>query len=196
MHHSQIQADALSAFLSACSEQSIVLNSERIEQRFGSYGIAVLSHENGLRRSSLESYRDGKSVCRTYAVVEFAERGSDPLGQAHNRILAGDSIGATLKELGFEVRKETLLIAAVSLPDAPTEMRRLMRLEGSQDIALHAYRLTAVSEDQELAYATILEAHHPEYLGISDLNDVYGNGPSPQDPTTDLTQFTDLLFGR
>ena len=196
MHRSQIQADALSAFLSACSEQSIVLNSERIEQRFGSYGIRVLSNESGLRRSSLESYHDSAATCRTYAVVEFVDRGSESLGHAHARILAGDSIGATLKELGWEVRKESLLIAEVGLPDAPTEIRRLMRLEGSHKVALHAYRLTAASQDEELAYATILEAHHPEYLGIAGLQEIYGQSRAPQTPTGDLTQFTDLLFGR
>ena len=56
-----------------CGEESVILNSDRIEQRFGSYGIEVLASEAGLRRSNLFSYEGDTAICRTYAVVQFAE---------------------------------------------------------------------------------------------------------------------------
>ncbi|MGI9200381.1 MAG: hypothetical protein ACR2QL_04940, partial [Woeseiaceae bacterium] len=53
MRPSRISPFVIAAALSACAQEPEALNSERIEERFGSYGIEVLSHEAGVRRSSL-----------------------------------------------------------------------------------------------------------------------------------------------
>ena len=46
-----------------------LLNSERIERKFGSYGIDVLRNDDAVRMSNLYSLRDGEKICRTFAVV-------------------------------------------------------------------------------------------------------------------------------
>ena len=55
----------LAAALSACATETVLLNSERVEQRFGNYGIDVLASEAGLRRSSLYSVEKDGRICRT-----------------------------------------------------------------------------------------------------------------------------------
>ena len=55
MRNSILPPSVLAAVLSACATESVILNSERIEQHFGSYGIEVLASEAGLRRSNLFS---------------------------------------------------------------------------------------------------------------------------------------------
>jgi hypothetical protein len=108
--------------LSACATESVLLNSERIEQRFGSCGIEVLASEAGLRRSGLLSYDGDTATCRTYAVVQFAEQLDERFDKAHSRVLAGDSIGATFKDDGWDIRKHTLYIGTVRLPGNPIKM--------------------------------------------------------------------------
>lgn len=196
MHSSRLPVIAQTAFLVACADQSVLLNSERIEQHFGNYGIEVLPSEAGIRRSSLFSYVGEASTCRTYAVVEFAGEIDPRIEGAHKLIEAGSSIGATLREQGWDILKHTLHIGEMRVPDSPGEIRQLMRLEGPQVIAVHAYRLVVAAGETELAYATILEAHHPEYLGARDLLEIYGPEPGDRLSGAELTQFTDLLFGR
>lgn len=50
---------------------SALLNSERIAQRYGSYGIEVLASDCGLRVSDLYSGEQTDRVTRTLAVVRF-----------------------------------------------------------------------------------------------------------------------------
>lgn len=180
--------------LSACATESVNLNSERIEKRFGSYGVEVLASEAGLRRSSLFSFDGDTSTCRTYAVVQFVEQLDERYNDAHSRVLAGNSIGATFKEDGWDVGKRTLFIGTVRLPDFRTSIGELMRLTGAHDIALHVYRLVLARGDTELEYATILEAHHPEYLSAADLQDIFSGAAPARLPPGELTQLSDLLF--
>ena len=55
MQRNPIPQVILAAALSACSLQPELLNSERIERSFGSYGIEVLSQNSAVRRSNLYS---------------------------------------------------------------------------------------------------------------------------------------------
>ena len=180
--------------LSACATESVLLNSKRIEQRFGSYGIEVLASEAGLRRSGLLSYDGDTATCRTYAVVQFAEQLDERFNNAHSRVLAGDSIGATFRDDGWDIRKHTLYIGTVRLPGTATEIGRLMRLTGAHDLALHVYQLVIARDDIELEYATILEAHHPEYLVENDLLDTFEYDDSTPLPAADLKLLSDLVF--
>ena len=194
MHKPHFPPSVLAAILSACATESVVLNSERIEQRFGSYGMEVLASEAGLRRSSLFSYDGDTATCRTYAVVQFAEQFDNRYGDAHSRVLAGNSIGATFKESGWEIRKNTLYVGHIRLPETRTQVGELMRLSGAHDIALHVYQLLLVRDDRPLEYATILEAHHPEYLSETQLRELFeydGNGALP---ATDLSRLSTLVF--
>jgi hypothetical protein len=195
MRNSQFPPSALAAILSACATESVNLNSERIETRFGSYGIDVLASEAGLRRSSLFSYDGDTSTCRTYAVVQFAEQLDERYNDAHSKVLAGNSIGATFKEDGWDIRKRTLHIGTVRLPEQRTPVGDLMRLTGAHDLALHVYQLVLARADTELEYATILEAHHPEYLSAADLRNIFADATSANLPPGELAQLSNLLFG-
>ena len=194
MRHTQFPPSALAAILSACATESVNLNSERIEKRFGSYGIEVLASEAGLRRSSLFSFDGDTSTCRTYAVVQFVEQLDERYNDAHSKVLAGKSIGATFREDGWDVRKRTLYIGTVRLPEIRTPVGELMRLTGAHDIALHVYQLVLARAETELEYATILEAHHPEYLSAEDLREIFADAASASLPTADLAQLSTLLF--
>lgn len=159
--------------LDACETEPVLLNSERIEQRFGSYGISVLPSETRLRRSSLYSLRGDEPVCRTYAVVRFAEEPDDGYREEHAKVLAGNSIGAIFRSHGWDVHKQTMHIGTLELPDQETILGELMRISPRAPLALHAYQLLLVRGAQVFEYATIVETHHPEYLSENDLFGLY-----------------------
>jgi hypothetical protein len=163
----------LAAVISACASEPVLLNSERIESRFGSYGVDVLASEAGLRRSSLFSVEDGRHVCRTYAVVRFADSLDEQYGEEHDKVLAGNSIGAIFRSHGWDVHKQTLHIGSLRLPAENRSISSLMRIHGPLDLAMHVYQLLLVRDEQVFDYATILETHHPAYLSESDLYDLY-----------------------
>lgn len=195
MRTSLFPPSVLAAILSACATESVVLNSERIEQRFGSYGIEVLASEAGLRRSSLFSTDGEVTTCRTYAVVEFSEQLDERYNDAHSEVLAGGSIGATFKEDGWGIQKNTLYIGTVRLPESASHVGELMRLGGDQKLALHVYQLVLVQEDTALDYAIILEAHHPEYLSEPDLLKLFEYDPVSTLPAADLERLSALVTG-
>ena len=194
MRNPHFPPSVFAAMLSACATESVLLNSKRIEQRFGSYGVEVLASEAGLRRSGLLSYDGDTATCRTYAVVQFADQLDERFDDAHSRVLAGDSIGATFQEDGWDIRKHTLYIGTMRLPDTATEVGRLMRLTGAHDLALHVYQLVIARDDTELEYATIMEAHHPEYLVEADLLETFDYDDSAALPSADLKLLSDLVF--
>ena len=166
MHGNNLPRSVVAAALDACAHESERLNSERIADRFGSYGIDVVSSRPGLRRSNLYSEEQELRTCRTYAVVRFVD---EPDAQ----ILAGKSIGAIFKASGWAILKETLHIGTANLDDAYHPVASLMRLEDKTDIAMHVYRLLLKKSDQAIEYATLIELHHPEYLDQSDLLNLF-----------------------
>jgi hypothetical protein len=195
MRNSILPPSVLAAVLSACATESVILNSERIERHFGSYGIEVLASEAGLRRSNLFSYEGNTPTCRTYAVVQFVDQLDDRYDEAHTRVLAGGSIGATFKEDGWDIDKHTLYVGTVPLPEGPSEVRRLMRLTGPHNLALHVYQLVLVRGEIELEYATIMEAHHPDYLDRADLESIFEVDARQTLSPEDLEQLASLIFG-
>ena len=48
-----------------------------------------------------------------------------------------------------------------------------MRVDVDTEVAMHIYRLLLEKDGQALEYATIMELHHPEYLGEGDLDEMY-----------------------
>ncbi len=195
MRDTHFPPSVLAAILSACATESVNLNSERIEQRFGNYGIEVLASEAGLRRSSLFSYDADTTSCRTYSVVQFIEHPDAGYNDAHSRVLAGNSIGATFKDDGWIIQKRTVFIGTLQLPDVRNEVGDLMRLSGVHDIALHIYQLVIARDDHAFEYATIMEAHHPDYLSEDDLRALFDDSTSPPLPSADREQLSELLFG-
>lgn len=152
-----------------------LLNSERIEQKFGSYGIDVLSSDSSLRVSDLYSLENGRKVCRTFAVVLYPTT-IDPLFAAeHAAILAGGSIGAVFKQRGWTVTKKNLYFGTLS----PTpKVARLMHDGSGRRLAVHVYGLYVAKNGKSFEYATIAEVHHPDYLTLEEVRHIYGN-PEP-----------------
>ena len=169
MHGNNLPRSVVAAALDACAHESERLNSERIAERFGSYGIEVLSDEPGLRRSNLYSSENAVQTCRTYAVVRFVDEPDAVIDAEHAQILAGQSIGAIFKASGWTIVKETLHIGTAALDDAGHPVAALMRLVHSTVVAMHVYRLPLEKRQQAIEYATLIEMHHPDYLDRSDL---------------------------
>ena len=148
-----------------------LLNSERIEQRFGSYGVDVLTQDPQLRVSCLYSTHDGVETCRTFAIVRYPQSIDPRLADAHAAIVAGGSIGAVLTAQGWQVRKTHLRYAELG---ASATLARLMRVGSGTRLAAHVYVLDAVKEESTLEYAALVEIHHPNYLQVADLESIYG----------------------
>ena len=173
MHGDNLPRSVIAAALDACAHESERLNSERIAERFGSYGIDVISNGPGLRRSNLYSSENGERTCRTYAVVRFVDEPDTIIVREHSQILAGKSIGAIFKASGWTIFKETLHIGNAALDDAAHPVAILMRLDHGADVAIHVYRLLLEKGERAIDYATLIELHHPDYLSRTDLLKLY-----------------------
>lgn len=164
----------IAAALCACALEPETLNSERIEQRFGSYGIEVLSQDAGIRRSSLYSLHDGQRICRTYAVVRFVDELAPEIAQTHADVVAGQSIGSTFKASGWQINKQTIHVGSLALRDPDHPIGALMTLREPTILGVHAYQFILQRDDQTINYATIVETHHPDYLTTEDLQNLFG----------------------
>jgi hypothetical protein len=183
----------LAAALSACATETVLLNSERIERQFGSYGIDVLASEAGLRRSSLYSLEGNERICRTYAIVSFKEDLDSSYGPEHSKVLAGNSLGEVFKANGWSMHKQTLHIGSFEIDRSASEITQLMRFTADQTLALHVYQLLLAKDEQIFEYATIVEAHHPEYLTRSDLLNIYHYDDSESLSSDSLAELIGLL---
>jgi hypothetical protein len=159
------------------------LNSERIEQVFGSYGVEVLFSDAILRVSSLYSTDDGVRTTRTLAVVAWPPVADPRLAAPQAAIQGGASIGATLEAAGWTVRKRNLFYGETP---ASAELGRLMRVPTGSMLATHGYSLIVERAGQSSYYATIAEIHHPDYLDLDTVDAIYGRA-EPVDATTGPT---------
>jgi hypothetical protein len=175
MRSSRVSPVVIAAALSACALEPESLNSERIKERFGSYGIEVLSHEAGIRRSSLYSIDGDSRICRTYAVVRFVDESTPRVADAHADILAGGSIGATFKSTGWRMGKVTMHVDSLSLDGSDHAISDLMHIDGPTELGVHAYQLVFEKDSQTIDYATIVETHHPDYMSLPELEKLYGD---------------------
>jgi hypothetical protein len=153
------------------SPERELLNSERIEQRFGSYGVEVLAQDSEVRVSNLYSGAEGASTCRTFAVVRYPPRIDPLLADAHAAIVAGGSIGAVFTAQGWQVRKTHLHYGELR---ASATLAGLMHVASGARLAAHVYVLDVVKDEQTREYAALVEIHHPEYLRVADLESIYG----------------------
>ena len=186
----------MAAALGACATETLLLNSERIEQRFGSYGVDVLASEAGLRRSSLYSLDNRQRVCRTYSIVRFTDHPDDSYGHEHTKVLAGNSLGQVFRSHGWSIHKQTLHIGSVQAEGPASQVCALMMLEAGQTLALHVYQLLLVKKTQVFEYATIIEAHHPDHLSTADLLEIYHYDDSESLSPQALSKLTALLTTR
>jgi hypothetical protein len=160
------------------SPERELLNSERIEQAFGSYDIEVLSSTPTLRVSKLFSTHDEQEICRTFAVVAYPREIDSAIAAEHSTILDGGSIGATFTSGGWRVSKVHHYFG--ELPSTAKVEALMGGIEPSR-LAVHVYALGVSRGGAEIGYASIVEVHHPDYLGLADLIELYGPASSPAD---------------
>jgi hypothetical protein len=158
--------------------QAQILNSERIEQTFGTYGIAVLFSDTALRLSNLYSIHDGRQVMRTFAIVGYPESVAASYAAEHQAILDGASIGSTFKDSGWDVIKTQHQFLGVS---ATPFLVEAMNVAPGIVLATHAYRLAIARGTERFDYATIIEIHHPDYLTGDGLRAIYGPASPPSE---------------
>lgn len=148
-----------------------ILNSERIAAKFGSYGVEVLQQDEATRVSNLFSQSDDAHICRTFAIVRYAPRVDPALSREHAAIVAGGSIGAVFAAQGWEVRKTHLRYGERT---ASAKLAGLMHVEAGTPLAEHVYVLDVVKDGRVFEYAALVEIHHPAYLGLAELGEIYG----------------------
>lgn len=161
------------ALATACAGPG--LNSERIEQRYGSYGVELIEQGRDVRLSCLFSSHGAHQVCRTVAMVWFEHPVDPGLAEADRLIRGGASIGATFQRLGWHVDKANIDIGEFRLTSPVMGAR--MDIAVPAVLAMHIYRFRAARDGRRLNYATIVELHHPDYLDRSDVERLYRRLP-------------------
>lgn len=155
-----------------------LLNSERIEQTFGSYGIAVVYSDASLRLSNLYSLENDEKITRSFAIVGYPESIDPAYAAEHETILAGGSIGATFEAAGWDVVKMRHAFYTTTIW---RDLVPAMRVEPGTPLATDAYELEIARGDEHFDYATIIELQHPDYLTLEALERIYGRG-APASP--------------
>ncbi len=139
------------------------MNSDNIEARFGSYGVEIITQAGNRRLANLYSEHEGAKICRTLALTCFLESPPLELTAAHQKILGGSSLGATLRSEGWRVVKSD---AAFAQCIAGSDFARLSHntVAPGATLAVQLYKLQAVSESQRHDYAVVVEAYHPQHI--------------------------------
>jgi hypothetical protein len=157
--------------LSGCSS-STPLNSERIAQRYGNYGIEILFAGDQLRISNLYSETDGRRTMRTLALVEFTAADAPEIANEHRQVLGGGSIGAVFKEAGWTIDKvlSRYCLSRTDLESLPD--LKEMGIPHPATLATRIYVFHVRRGTISIDYATITEIYHPDYVQVDeDLDD-------------------------
>lgn len=157
----------------ACSSETELLNSERIELRYGNYGVRVLHSDQRQRITSLYSAGIEGEVCRTFAIVDFVLPLDSRLAVEHSSILAGASIGQVFRQAGWQTEKYTLSIRETRAGDHNAQIPELMHLDPTETLAVHRYRFDVTQGELRIPYAIITEIHHPDYLTVQQVHQIY-----------------------
>lgn len=161
-----------------------LLNSERIANRYGNYGIEVVFQSSDHRISNLYSTDDGTRITRTLAVVIFLQPVSPSIAALHKSVLSGQSLGATFKNNGWHVSKVNLDIETLVVGNDGGKIQGLMGLADEHELALHTYLVRLSRGDplegevrqasESIDYAVIAELHHPDYLDVEAVKAIHG----------------------
>lgn len=175
---------------------ALELNSERIERVFGSYGLRVLEQQPRLRVTSL--YSDGITgpVCRTLATVRFPADMPAALAEPHREIVQGGSIGATLRNSGWDIRKVNRHLGTIHVPEDAARISGLMKIGLPDALAMHVYDLDVRRGEEHYRYATIIEVHHPDYLSAGSLQTLYDELPLEPLGAAELTEIRHLAAAK
>lgn len=162
-----------------------LLNSERIEKKFGAYGIDVLYNSTGLRVSNLY---DGKKITRTLAIVNYPETIDSSFSKEHQQVVNGGSIGSTFKAGGWKIVKKTICLG--ELPPS-ADYKALYKLMGNitpQKLSIWMYVFYIQKNGSEYPYVTISEIYHPDYLSLADLMCINKDAGAHLKQTTAVTR--------
>ena len=154
-------------FLSGC-DSSTPLNSERIAQRYGNYGIEVLFAGDQKRISNLYSEADGRKTMRTLALVQFTAADAPEIANEHRQILGGGSIGAVFKKAGWTIDKTSsrYCLSKTDLESLPDLAR--MGIPPPATLATRIYVFHVRKGTISIDYATITEFYHPDYQPVDE----------------------------
>lgn len=147
----------------AWGEVTPTLNSDAIKATFGSYGVEVIDQAAGTRVANLYSRHGADKVCRTLAVTEFTQPIDASLSDSHKTIVAGASIGATLRAAGFTINKKLLIKTEIPANQAFVALANGTTTEGTP-LFTRVYALFAVTNGISKPYAVIAEAYHPAHF--------------------------------
>ena len=167
-------AACLGLILLACGTQGPLLNSERIAETFGSYGVDVIQANDEGRVSSLYSLSGGEKITRTFAVVTYTGQARRAFSSEHAAVVSGQSLGAVFKSAGWEIDKVNIFVGEMEIPQKYGLLAELMQLDLPQFLAAHAYQFIIRKDGRSYDYARIVELHHPGYLSVADLEAIYG----------------------
>ena len=160
--------------LVACGTRPALLNSERIEKTFGSYGVDVIQADDSGRVSSLYSGSGADKVTRTFAVVRFSGPIRRAFANEHALVVSGQSLGAVFESTGWHIEKVHFFIGEMEIPAKYTLLSSLMKIDLPAFLAAHAYEFVISKDGNSYDYARIVELHHPDYLTAADLQAIYG----------------------
>ena len=177
------------ACVGCVSMRSPLLNSERIERTFGSYGIEVLYQSPSLRVSNLYSGTGESRTTRTVALVAYPDEVAPALVSEHEAILGGSSIGSTFAAAGWRVVKENRYFGERR---ASEKAQTLMQLAAANTLAVHIYEFVVERNGDRWPYAVILEMHHPEYLKASEVQEIFADSADRLDSAAATRLFQQL----
>ncbi len=150
-----------------------LLNSERIQMKFGSYGVEVLYSDSTTRITSLYSSEGDKNVTRTFAVVMYPSVVYSALFLEHQAILNGGSIGQVFKESGWTIEKKSIYFGQISPSEQYSDIYEMMGSIDPVVLAMYMYTFSVKKDGSNFEYATIAEVYHPQYLTYGDINRIY-----------------------
>lgn len=143
-----------------------LLNSERMEKKFGGYGIDVLYNSTRLRVSNLY---DGKKITRTLAVVNYPETIDSSFSREHQLVVKGGSIGSTFKAQGWRIEKKTIYLGEISSSANYNALYKSMGNISPSKLSVWIYTFYIEKNGKEYPYVTISEIYHPDFLSLADL---------------------------
>lgn len=152
-----------------------LLNSERIELKFGSYGVELLYQDADTRLTNLYSLENGDKVMRTFAFVQFPAFIDTAFQQEHEEILNGGSIGAVFKQNGWIITKRQLFSGNMLCSEECSKLKSWMGAFTTDSLAMNIYSFEIEKEGRSFHYAIIAEVYHPDYLQTSDLDMIVGH---------------------
>ena len=142
------------------------------------------------------SSENNDRIGRTYAIVRFTDDPHTSYGPEHAKVLAGNSLGEVFKSNGWSIHKQTLHIGSFELDKSESEIAELMQLTDTSTLSLHVYQLLLAKDSRVFEYATIIEAHHPDYLSPKGLLAIYHYDNSESISASSLAELIELVTSK